>query len=74
MAWERGRPARTASLARGVNLVRIRIYGIIGFSGFSPARVFYRKALVRISDWRDFRLWRKARVGRNEILKIPPIL
>ena len=32
----------------GMSLVRSRIYGIIGLSGFPPARVFDRQALVRI--------------------------
>ena len=45
--------------------VRIRIRGIIGFSGFCRL-VFKRQALVLAG----FRLWRKPQVGRIEILKI----
>jgi len=46
--------------------IRIRIYGIIGFSGF-VRRVFARQAPLPIRlGW--IPLWRKARVGRNEIL------
>ena len=38
-----------------------------------PARL--RLAGARpYSSWRNFRLWRKAQAGRNEILKIPLIL
>ena len=65
--WERGRPARKVRLGAGRHLVRIRIYGIMGFSGFRRL-VFDRQALIRI------RPMRKAQDGRNEIMKIPPIL
>ena len=48
-ALRAGRPrSRVVRLAEGVvHLVRIRIYGIIGFSGFYQL-VFKRQALIRI--------------------------
>ena len=53
--------------------VRIRICGIIGFSGFYRLVCDWR-ALIRIHAWRNLRLWRKAQARRIEILKIPTIL
>ena len=62
---------RAARGKRGV--VRIRIYGIKGFSGFSPnARLpkpaFTPNRLSGISGYSEGRGW------RTKILKIPPIL
>ena len=58
------------TLAGRARFVRIRIFGIIGFSGFvRRARLRWAGACL-YSDWRDFRLWRKGQAGRNEILKI----
>ena len=54
----------------GGHLVRIRIYGIIGFSGFSRRASLMGERLSAIV-LAGFLLWRKARVGRSEILKNP---
>jgi len=51
----------------GGRLVRIRISGIMGFSGFHRrASLTGRRSSV--FGWRGFRLWGKADDGRNEIL------
>jgi len=47
---------------------------IIGFSGFIPPRVFSRQALTSVRSGEIFRYSEKRKPGRNEILKIPPIL
>ena len=60
-------------IAGGAHLVRIRIYGIIGFSGFFR-RVFDRQALVRIRFGEISRCGEKRMQGETKILKIPPIL
>ena len=54
-------------------LVRIRIYWIIGFSGFYQL-IFDWQALIhiRIGDISGY--GEKRKPARNEILKIPPIL
>ena len=53
--------------------VRIRIYGIIGFSGFYPL-VFGGQALIRIRFGWVFGCGEKRERSESEILKIPPIL
>ena len=58
---------------RSRHLVRIRIFSIIGFSGFYRL-VFDWHALVRTRLVVISKLWRKPQVRRNEILKIPLIL
>ena len=50
-------------------LVRIRIYGIIGFSGFYPL-VFDGQALIRIRLGGIFGCGEKGKRGESEILKI----
>ena len=71
---ESGNPelANTIGVSRA-HLVRIRIYWIIGFSGFFR-RVFDRQALIRISLGGISDYGEKREMGETEILKIPPIL
>ena len=58
---------------RGRRLVRIRIYGIIGFSGFRQL-VFDWQALIRIHIGVIFRYGEKRRRGESEIPLILKIL
>ena len=88
VSWERGRPARrVGACGRGARhpsllawggligdgrLVRIRIYGIIGFSGFY-CLAFDLQALIRIRIGVISRYGEKRKRGESEILKIPLI-
>ena len=63
----------TADFRRRPRFVRIRICGIIGFSGLDWL-VFGWQALIRIGLGWIFGYGEKRRLCESEILKIPPIL
>ena len=57
-----------AKSASWLHLVRIRIYRIIGFSGFSRPRVFDWQALIHIRLGVIYGYGEKIKPGESEIL------